>query len=126
MQSACCKVPTNIMRGPLGDASSRTCGATSGSSAEQAWATRSVGTAQVGLVARRARLAPRSHIIVRLAIQGTNLCDYGGIPATGKKVDFRHVTVCRLQSGLIVEQWGLSDNLSLLTRLGLVDAPRIG
>jgi predicted ester cyclase len=78
------------------------------------------------LVARRARLAPRSHIIVRLAVQGTNLGDYGGIPATGKKVDFRHVTVCRLQSGLIVEQWGLSDNLSLSTQPGLVDAPRIG
>ena len=29
------------------------------------------------------------------------------------------------QSGWIVERWGLSENLSLLTQLGLVDAPHL-
>ncbi len=60
------------------------------------------------------------HIIVRLTIRGTNSGDYGGIPATGKAVEFRDVTVCRVAGGKIVAQWGVSDNLSLLQQLGLV------
>jgi predicted ester cyclase len=52
-------------------------------------------------------------IVVRLTILGTHLGDYGGLPATGKSVEFTDVTICRIENGRIVEQSGLSDLLTL-------------
>lgn len=62
-------------------------------------------------------------IIVRLTIQGTHLGDYGGLPATGKSVEFTDVTICRIENGKIVEQSGLSDLLTLYVQLGLIELP---
>jgi steroid delta-isomerase-like uncharacterized protein len=62
-------------------------------------------------------------IVVRLTIQGTHLGDYGGLPATGKSVEFTDVTICRIEHGRIVEQSGLSDLLSLFVQLGLIELP---
>lgn len=62
-------------------------------------------------------------IIVRLTIQGTHQGDYGGLPATGKSVEFTDVTICRIENGRIVEQSGLSDLLTLYVQLGLIELP---
>jgi len=62
-------------------------------------------------------------IVVRLTIQGTHLGDYGGLPATGKSVEFTDVTICRIENGRIVEQSGLSDLLTLFVQLGLIELP---
>ena len=62
-------------------------------------------------------------IVVRLTIQGTHLGDYGGLPATGKSVEFTDVTICRIENGRIVEQSGLSDLLTLYVQLGLIELP---
>ena len=62
-------------------------------------------------------------IIVRLTIQGTHQGDYGGLPATGKSVEFTDVTICRIENGRIVEQSGLSDLLTLFVQLGLIELP---
>ena len=62
-------------------------------------------------------------IVVRLTIQGTHLGDYGGLPATGKSVEFTDVTICRIENGRIAEQSGLSDLLTLFVQLGLIELP---
>jgi steroid delta-isomerase-like uncharacterized protein len=62
-------------------------------------------------------------IVVRLTIQGTHLGDYGGLPATGRSVEFTDVTICRIENGRIAEQSGLSDLLTLLVQLGLIELP---
>ena len=62
-------------------------------------------------------------IVVRLTIQGTHQGDYGGLPATGKSVEFTDVTICRIENGRIVEQSGLSDLLTLYVQLGLIELP---
>lgn len=62
-------------------------------------------------------------IVVRLTIQGTHLGDYGGLPATGKSVEFTDVTICRIENGKIVEQSGVSDLLTLFMQLGLIELP---
>ena len=62
-------------------------------------------------------------IVVRLTILGTHLGDYGGLPATGKSVEFTDVTICRIENGRIVEQSGLSDLLTLFVQLGLIELP---
>ena len=68
-------------------------------------------------------IAAREHVVVRLRIRGSHTGVFGGVAATGRKVEFRDVTVCRLHGGKIVEQWGLSDRLTLLSQLGLVSIP---
>ena len=63
------------------------------------------------------------NIIVRLTIRGTHLGPLGPLPATGKMVEFRDVTVCQVKNGKIVKQWGLSDNLTIFQQLGVVELP---
>lgn len=63
------------------------------------------------------------HIIVRLTITGTHTGAFLDVPATGKSLEFRDVTVCRVENGKIVEQWGLSDYMTLFTQLGLIAVP---
>ena len=62
-------------------------------------------------------------IIVRLTIRGTHQGAFGGVPATGRAVEFTDVTICRVENGRIVEQSGLSDHLSLYQQLGLIELP---
>ena len=62
-------------------------------------------------------------IIVRLNITGTHTGPLVGLPATGKSFEFRDMTVCRVENGKIVEQWGLSDYLTLYVQLGLIELP---
>ncbi len=61
------------------------------------------------------------HITVRLHITGTHTGPLGDFPATGKPFAFRDVTVCRVEKGKIVEQWGLSDYFTCYMQLGLIE-----
>ncbi|MFT4562222.1 MAG: steroid delta-isomerase-like uncharacterized protein [Gammaproteobacteria bacterium] len=63
------------------------------------------------------------NIIVRLTIRGTHTGPLADLPATGKAVEFKDVTICRVNNGKIAEQRGLTDYLSLYTQLGLVQLP---
>jgi len=60
-------------------------------------------------------------VIVVLTISGTHNGPLGNLPPTGKEVEFRDVTICRLRDEKIVEQRGLSDNLSIYQQLGLIN-----
>ena len=60
-------------------------------------------------------------VAVRLRIRGTHTGPMFGIPATGKAVDFRDMTICKIRDGKIVEQCGLSDNLTLFVQLGILE-----
>ena len=55
-------------------------------------------------------------VVVRLTISGRH-------PETGEPVRFRDVTILTVKDGLITRQRGLSDHLSLLVQLGLVELP---
>ena len=63
------------------------------------------------------------YIVVELEIFGTHTGDLPGIPATGKRVSFRDVTILKLRDGKIVEQRGLTDHLSLFQQLGVTTLP---
>lgn len=60
-------------------------------------------------------------IIVVLTIRGTNTGAMEGIEPTGKPVEFRDVTICRVRDGKIVKQSGLSDYFTVYRQLGLID-----
>jgi predicted ester cyclase len=55
---------------------------------------------------------------------GTHRGDLMGIPATGKKVSFAMMDRVRVRDGKAVEHWGVSEDLAMMTQLGVV--PEMG
>jgi predicted ester cyclase len=49
----------------------------------------------------------------------------GGLPAgTGKRLRFTGITILKVEDGLITEEIGLDDGVTVLEQLGLIDAAR--
>ena len=58
-------------------------------------------------------------VTVLWSAQGTNTGTGNGLPATGKKVHLRGITIWRIVDGKIREEWSAFDRLSMLQQLGL-------
>jgi steroid delta-isomerase-like uncharacterized protein len=63
-------------------------------------------------------IAVDDKVIVRVRWTGTQTGDYAGVPATGKPVDVRVISIWRFENGRAVENWTLQDQLSLLKQVG--------
>ena len=63
------------------------------------------------------------YIVVKLRISGTHLGVMASLKATGRHVEFRDVTICRVRGGKILEQSGLSDYFALYQQLGVIEVP---
>lgn len=55
-------------------------------------------------------------------ITGTHEAEFQGHAASGKPIEVRGVQIGRFEDGKLVERWGSSDQLGILTQLGLVEA----
>ena len=53
---------------------------------------------------------------------GTNTGEGNGLPATGKKLKGRGITIWRISGGKIREEWSEFDNMQILQQLGLMPA----
>jgi len=53
-------------------------------------------------------------------IRGTHKGAFMGIPATGKEILVKWVTVYRVGAGMILEGWEFPDMLGMLTQLGAI------
>ena len=60
-------------------------------------------------------------VVTRYLSTGTLLGSYAGIKETGKKVEFDEISIYRIEAGKVIEQWCLSDDLSTLRQLGLLE-----
>jgi steroid delta-isomerase-like uncharacterized protein len=56
---------------------------------------------------------------------GTNTGEGNGLPATGKRLKGRGITIWRISGGKIREEWSEFDQLSILRQLGLMPAPQL-
>lgn len=54
---------------------------------------------------------------------GTHQGEFGGIPATGKRVEIKNFIVHRIEDGRIAETWTGWDNLAFLMQVGLFPPP---
>ena len=54
---------------------------------------------------------------------GTNTGEGNGLPATGKKLTGRGITIWRISGGKIREEWSEFDQLRILQQLGLMPIP---
>ena len=54
---------------------------------------------------------------------GTQDGDLPGIPATGKRFSVDSIDIVRFVDGQAVEHWGVTDDLGMLTQLGVIPEP---
>ena len=54
---------------------------------------------------------------------GTNLGSFAGQPPTGRQAFIDVIDVCRFENGMLVEHWGVPDQLGMMLALGLVTPP---
>jgi steroid delta-isomerase-like uncharacterized protein len=57
-------------------------------------------------------------LAVTLIWQGTHAGDYGGVPATGKRVEVRDTAIWHFRDGKVVEILTLQDQFALLKQVG--------
>ena len=71
-------------------------------------------------------LADGDKIVARSHWTGTNQGEFMGMLATGKQVAFNVIDTVRFAEGKLVEHWGVSDMLAMLTQLGAIPEPGSG
>ena len=59
----------------------------------------------------------------RATWSGTQEGALPGVPATGKRFSVEAIDIVRFENGVAVEHWGVTDNLGLLTQLGVIPEP---
>ncbi|MFC6825862.1 ester cyclase [Halopelagius fulvigenes] len=62
-------------------------------------------------------------VALHITSRGTHEGVLWGIEPTGNEMEVQQMAFFRIEDGLIAERWFLSDNLTLLRQLGVVDFP---
>jgi predicted ester cyclase len=62
-------------------------------------------------------LAEGDWVAFQLRHEGTHLGEFLGVPATGRRVDFRSMVFNRFENGVVVENWGLHDHARALEQI---------
>lgn len=63
-------------------------------------------------------VADDDNIAIAYTLTGTHGGEFMGVAATGKAIEIRGMQIGRFEDGKIVERWGSSDELGILTQLG--------
>ena len=75
-------------------------------------------------VAVEALVADDESIAFAYTLTGTHQGPLGGITPTGKKVKIRGLQFSKFKDGKMVERWGSSDQLGMLSQLGVPQLPQ--
>jgi steroid delta-isomerase-like uncharacterized protein len=59
-------------------------------------------------------------VAIRTTMTGTHQGDFFGVPPTGRKIEVMQIQIERIKDGRIVEHWRVTDELSLMRQLGVV------
>lgn len=68
------------------------------------------------------QVAEAEKVCTRISMTGTHEGDFIGLPVTGKSVQIQGVILSRFDDGLIIEEWELLDQLTLLQQLGFAES----
>jgi predicted ester cyclase len=63
--------------------------------------------------------ASGDYVVSQLKYSGNQASAFMEIPSTGKKIDYKGIFIFKIQSGKIVESWGIEDDLTMMKQLGL-------
>jgi predicted ester cyclase len=61
--------------------------------------------------------------VTRLTASGTMRGEFAGMPATNKHATWTEFHIVRVNNDLVVEHWGLVQELGMLVQLGVIPAP---
>jgi steroid delta-isomerase-like uncharacterized protein len=64
-------------------------------------------------------VAEEDTVVSYLTMTGTNTGPFGDMPASNKPVKFNGIDIVRIKDGKAVERWGVFDNLSMMTQMGM-------
>ena len=63
-----------------------------------------------------------NHVAYLYTLSGTHQGDFMGIPATGKEIDIRGMTMLTIGEGKCAQAWGVMDIMSLMQQIGALPA----
>ena len=58
-------------------------------------------------------------------VSGTHTGDFMGVPASGKEINIKGMTMLNMEDGKCAEAWGVLDMMSLMQQIGAVPAPEM-
>jgi predicted ester cyclase len=61
--------------------------------------------------------------VTRLTASGTMRGEFAGMPATNKHATWTEIHIVRVNNDLVVEHWGLIQELGMMVQLGVIPAP---
>ena len=64
-------------------------------------------------------VADDDNVAFAYTLTGTHDGPFQGHDATGRKIEVRGMQISRFADGLLVERWGSSDELGIMSQLGL-------
>lgn len=64
-------------------------------------------------------VAEEDTVVSYLTLTGTITGPFGNIPASNKPVKFNGIDIVRIKDGKAAERWGVFDNLSFMTQMGI-------
>ena len=65
-------------------------------------------------------MATNDRVVARVVMTGTQSDTLFGIPPTGKRIEVNQINIEKIESGRIVEHWRVTDELSMMQQLGVV------
>ena len=63
-------------------------------------------------------------VAVRVTVRGTHIAEFMGRPPTGQSFTVTSIGIFRFADGLIIEHWGVFDQMGMLAQLGAFPASR--
>jgi steroid delta-isomerase-like uncharacterized protein len=67
-------------------------------------------------------VAEEDKVVVYLTMTGTNSGPFGNMPASNKPVKFNGIDIVKIKDGKASERWGLSDDLTMMTQMGMIES----
>ncbi len=65
-------------------------------------------------------VADDDKVAIAYTVSGTHQGDFEGHSPTGKQMSVRGLQITRIEEGMVVERWGMSDLMAIHKQLGLV------
>ena len=65
-------------------------------------------------------VAEGDRVVTRMTARATNTGSYMGLPPTGKEINCAVMGIARLDDGKIVEHWGVTDELAMMSQIGVL------
>ena len=67
-------------------------------------------------------VAEEDKVVAYLTLTGTNSGPFGNMPPTNKSIRINGVDIVHIKDGKATERWGVFDDFSMMTQMGLVSA----